>query len=505
MYIRKTAISVIIAIIMLVSLITPALAETLSSTGIVVNNKALVSNVSPVYSNGSLLVPAKEFASALGGTFIYEDSTHTGKIAYGENELVFRLDNSIARYNGKNIQAPAPMKIINNRFMIPVEFTSKTLGAEVYTNSSKNQILIFQPVDGKIVYQVVSGDSLWIVSRLFGTSIATIKQINNLTSDVLFVGQQLIIKNYTPFSTIIPAQTTKNATLRSGAGFDYSPIAYVSGLVDISVVGKIGDWYKVMTPKGNGYMYYSILAVKQDLNDSAPNSSYFNEKIPVDTSSDYVTFTTYTVKSGDTIWSIAEKVGIPDYELAGANGMTMNSMIYIGQVLKVPVHNIPVKNTMGPLYGEVLDWFSEAQYVFPIGKVGKLIDTETGKSFMIKRTMGANHADSETLTTQDTQVMKEIFGGYWTWNRKSFILEVDGRRLAVSVSGMPHAGVDSAPYMSYVSNRSDNWGYGPNLDRIKGNGMEGHFDLYMLNCLRHKDNKIDSGHQYKVLISGGLQ
>jgi hypothetical protein len=42
--------------------------------------------------------------------------------------------------------------------------------------------------------------------------------------------------------------------------------------------------------------------------------------------------------------------------------------------------------------------------------------------------MGANHSDTETLTTQDTQIMKDIFGGYWNWNRRPFILEVDGRR-----------------------------------------------------------------------------
>jgi peptidoglycan DL-endopeptidase CwlS len=48
-------------------------------------------------------------------------------------------------------------------------------------------------------------------------------------------------------------------------------------------------------------------------------------------------------------------------------------------------------------------------------------------------------------------------------------------------------------------------GYGPNYDRISGNGMDGHFDLYFLNCLRHKDNLMDSAHQYKVLTAAGLR
>jgi len=70
---------------------------------------------------------------------------------------------------------------------------------------------------------------------------------------------------------------------------------------------------------------------------------------------------------------------------------------------------------------------------------------------------------------------------------------------------MPHAGVDGVTFLANVDNRSDNWGYGPNYDSIAGNGMDGHFDVYFVNCLRHVDNKLDPAHQYRVLMSGGLK
>ena len=89
-----------------------------------------------------------------------------------------------------------------------------------------------------------------------------------------------------------------------------------------------------------------------------------------------------------------------------------------------------MKKTPGAQYGEILDWSSEAQYVFSIGKTGKVTDPVSGKSFMIKRTMGANHSDTEPLTAQDTKTMKEIFGGAWSWDRKIFMLEVDGREIS---------------------------------------------------------------------------
>ena len=101
--------------------------------------------------------------------------------------------------------------------------------------------------------------------------------------------------------------------------------------------------------------------------------------------------------------SIAEKMGISDYELASINNISRQAMLNIGDVLKIPVHNVPVKDKVTPKSGEILDWFAEAQYVFPVGSIGKVTDIKTGKSFMIKRTMGANHADCETLTATDSK------------------------------------------------------------------------------------------------------
>ena len=49
------------------------------------------------------------------------------------------------------------------------------------------------PLTGAISYEVVAGDSLWRLSDLFGVTIARIKQLNNLKSDTISIGQTLII------------------------------------------------------------------------------------------------------------------------------------------------------------------------------------------------------------------------------------------------------------------------------------------------------------------------
>lgn len=146
---------------------------------------------------------------------------------------------------------------------------------------------------------------------------------------------------------------------------------------------------------------------------------------------------------------------------------------------------------------ELLSWFGGAENVFSIGSVAKVIDVDTGISFSVKRTYGYNHADVETMTAGDTETLKKIAGGF-NWTRRAIIVEVNGRRLAASMAPMPHAGLDSKPANAQVSGRSGGYGTGDNLDTVKGNAMDGHFDIHFYNSRTHGSNKVDSNHQAMV-------
>ncbi len=474
-----------------------------SGISIYVNNTRLPDNTVSA-SNGIIYAAAAELAQYLGGSFRFSEDTLSGTIAVGQQELAYYLNDSTMCCNGKYIKAEAPMKIINNRIMVPAIFTADKLGAAKYYDEEREAILLYNPTDSRLVYSVLQGDTLWKISLNFSISIAAIKKNNSITGDMIYAGQKLFIRKLAAPDISIPAYTTGGTTVFSGPGFSYSVKGYLPAGKDITVRGKMGDWYRADTSAGSGYVYYTVTGIRQQLTPPA-KSTYFSEEIPVDTSRDTVTYKSYTVISGDSIWSVSQKYGIPDYELAAANGITSTAVLYPGQVLKIPVHAIAQGASASGKYGQVLDWFKQGQYVLPVGKTGKLTDLSSGRSFMVKRTMGASHSDTETLTEQDTQTMKQIFGGSWNWTRRAFILEVDGRRFAVSVSGMPHAGVDSVPLNQNVDGRSGDYGYGPNYDAIAGNGMNGHFDLYFLNGRRHLDGEIDPDHQYSVLKAGGLR
>lgn len=152
------------------------------------------------------------------------------------------------------------------------------------------------------------------------------------------------------------------------------------------------------------------------------------------------------------------------------------------------------KSTVGAV---VLDWWSEAQYIFPRGSVARVTDVYTGKSFNIKRTYGTNHADCEALTSSDSQIIKGIWGG-WSWVRRPVVVQVNGKRIAASMAAMPHAGLDKYPALQVVNNRSGGYGTGQNLDAVKGNGMDGHFDVHFLNSRTHGTNRVDPQHQAAI-------
>ncbi|MFZ5988806.1 MAG: peptidoglycan-binding domain-containing protein [Bacillota bacterium] len=143
----------------------------------------------------------------------------------------------------------------------------------------------------------------------------------------------------------------------------------------------------------------------------------------------------------------------------------------------------------------LVSWFGGVENIFKRGDTAQVYDIGTGRTFNIKRTYGHNHADCETLTAEDTRIMLSVFGGEWSWERRPIIITVEGRRLAASMAGMPHAGVDDVSANTYVKWRSGGYGAGSNLDAVKDNNMNGVFDVHFLNSRTHGTNRVDTNHQ----------
>jgi peptidoglycan DL-endopeptidase LytF len=317
-------------------------------------------------------------------------------------------------------------------------------------------------------YTVVVGDTLWSISGRFGISVSALRSANNLTSDILSIGQTLTIPAIgvspapAPAPTPLVQEERKTFTYAVKSGDNLSVIANRFG-VSIDSIRKANSLTSDILQIGQA------LTIPDGLN------------APAQTANNTITYTTHTITTGDNIWDLSVRYGIPQAELLRVNNLTTSSMLAIGQKLKIPVHNIAVKEVVSDRHGEYMDWWTEAQYIFTIGKTAKVTDFATGKSFTIKRTIGANHADSETVTTNDSNIAKSIWGGF-SWTPRAVILEIEGRKIAASMSFMPHE-------REYIAN----------------NGITGHFDVYFGNSTRHVDGKADAKHQAQVEKAADLR
>ncbi len=341
-------------------------------------------------------------------------------------------------------------------------------------------------------YTVMSGDTPWLISQKYDISLNELLAANNLSqSSYIYVGQKLKIplkQNSVSVNQEYTLYTVKSGDtpwiISNKFRISLDKLLSINNLNHNSVI-YIGQKIKIPTLQQN--------------TTTVPEKPVIPEQPTVT-----VTYKVHTVQKGENFWSISNNYGIQVNELLKANNATSNTVLSIGDKIKIPVYNVPVMKTLGEKYGEYLDWWKCAQYVIPIGAEFKVIDFYTGKSFMAKRTTGANHADVETLTAQDTAKMKEIWGGSFSWKQRPAIIEYNGRRIAASVSSMPHAGNENAPGGVYTSWRSDGYGPGLNFDYVKGNNINGHFDIHFLNSTRHKDGQIDETHQENIKISAGI-
>ncbi len=123
---------------------------------------------------------------------------------------------------------------------------------------------------------------------------------------------------------------------------------------------------------------------------------------------------------------------------------------------------------------ERLDWFNGGANIIPRGATFQVKDVNTGKVFTCRRWAGANHLDAEPKTSSDTAIMKEIYGGSWSWNRRAILVKYNGHVYAASMNGMPHG-------TSTISN-----------------GFNGHFCIHFYKSRTHETNRVDEAHQNAV-------
>lgn len=153
-------------------------------------------------------------------------------------------------------------------------------------------------------YIVKAGDSLWSIARKYGLTVEKLKDLNNLTNNMLSVGQKLLIKDTSSSTDLGVYYTVKAGDTLYGIAKEYN---------------------------------LSVDALKE-MNNLTSNNLSIGQKLLVSGTGEVVTggdYDTYVVKSGDNLYAIARKYGISVDKLKDINNLSSN-LLSIGQKLLVP-------------------------------------------------------------------------------------------------------------------------------------------------------------------------
>ena len=204
--------------------------------------------------------------------------------------------------------------------------------------------------DDYLVYKVKNGDNLSKIAKEYNTTVSTIMKINNLSSDKLTINQQLLLpkaKNTGAEKTY----TVKSGDTLSQIAYDNkistSELKKANNLTsDLLKIGQVliipskstGEINYIVQKGDNLYTiankYDTTVSDIKNLNDLSTNTLQIGQVLKIPGSTNY---NTYVVQKGDSLWKIANKYGTTVKKLMTINNLS-TSTLKIGQSLLIPTN-----------------------------------------------------------------------------------------------------------------------------------------------------------------------
>ena len=192
-------------------------------------------------------------------------------------------------------------------------------------------------------HKIRSGETLSTIAKKYATTISVIKSHNGIRGTIIRTGNYLIIpvpqnknyyKNYRTYAQTTSRKRTSKKTVVIPAG--HKKITYIVKTGD--TIGEIAEEYNTRASKiraWNGLYYGQHIYPKQKLAIWVPGSGYSSSKsryaevLPKGGPNEY-----YIVRSGDTLWDIAQKYSVSISNIKKWNNKRSNK-IKPGEKLRI--------------------------------------------------------------------------------------------------------------------------------------------------------------------------
>ena len=210
-------------------------------------------------------------------------------------------------------------------------------------------------------YVVKKGDTLYSIAKTYNTTVNNIKKLNNLTSNTLSIGQKIrlndqidnpkedntyIVKSGDTLYSIAKKFNIKVDNLKEANNLTSNMLSLNQKLI-IPKISNKEDYLLYTVKKGDNLYniansYNTTVSDIMSLNNLSSNILSIGQtlKIPlkeVETSNS-TEYTEYTIKKGDSLYSISKTYGVPIDEIIKYNGLTSN-LLNVGKVIRIPLSN----------------------------------------------------------------------------------------------------------------------------------------------------------------------
>lgn len=216
-----------------------------------------------------------------------------------------------------------------------------------YTN-----VPYYKEGESQEIYTVKKGDSLWKIANKYNTTVEKLKSANNLKTNTLSVGQKLVIPSISVSPEVSDTYIVqKGDSLWSIANKFNMTVSELKNLNNLTNnLLSIGQVLKIKDSSNNGKTTYTVqkgdslwvIANKYGItteelksyNNLTSNLLSIGQvlKIPQGKTS---TENIYKVKKGDSLWTIANRYNTTVEKIKVLNNLTSN-LLSIGQRLKIP-------------------------------------------------------------------------------------------------------------------------------------------------------------------------